>query len=272
MKFLNLLVFAAILAGTGPSAAQAPQPFREFTFKREKAPAPGVRRGPLVQIEPAPPEPPRAALPEKGPDGPVTPREAAYGWFWEKVPADIGTDGALRLRAAMEHLAKPPAGKGVSAPRLQSVQEIARAEGGHILSQTIGTQISPALVLAVIAVESSGRTAAVSSAGAQGLMQLMPDTARRFGVTDSLSPGENIRGGVAYLDWLMREFKGDVLLALAGYNAGENAVKQHGGVPPYTETRDYIPKVLAAYEVARGLCKTQPELITDACALNLAMK
>jgi soluble lytic murein transglycosylase-like protein len=160
----------------------------------------------------------------------------------------------------------------VSAPRLQSVQEIARAEGGHILSQTIGTQISPALVLAVIAVESSGRTAAVSSAGAQGLMQLMPDTARRFGVTDSLSPGENIRGGVAYLDWLMKEFKGDVLLALAGYNAGENAVKQHGGVPPYTETRDYIPKVLAAYEVARGLCKTQPELITDACALNLAMK
>ena len=172
----------------------------------------------------------------------------------------------------MEHLAKPPAGKGVSAPRLQSVQEIARAEGSHILSQTIGTQISPALVLAVIAVESSGRTAAVSSAGAQGLMQLMPDTARRFGVTDSLSPAENIRGGVAYLDWLMKEFKGDVLLALAGYNAGENAVKQHGGVPPYTETRDYIPKVLAAYEVARGLCKTQPELITDACALNLAMK
>ena len=69
-----------------------------------------------------------------------------------------------------------------------------------------------------------------------------------------------------------REFKGDVVLALAGYNAGENAVKKHGGVPPYTETRDYIPKVLAAYEVARGLCKTQPELITDACALNLAMK
>ena len=61
------------------------------------------------------------------------------------------------------------------------------------------------------------------------------------------------------------------MLALAGYNAGEGAVKQHGGVPPYAETRDYIPKVLAAFDVARGLCKTQPQLITDACALQLAL-
>jgi len=82
--------------------------------------------------------------------------------------------------------------------------------------------------------------------------------------------GDNIKGGVAYLDWLIGEFGGDVLLALAGYNAGENAVKSHAGVPPFAETRDYIPKVLAAYEVARGLCKTRPDLITDACALTLA--
>jgi len=128
------------------------------------------------------------------------------------------------------------------------------------------------LVLAMIAVESSGRKNALSPAGAQGLMQLMPDTASRFGVRDALAPEQNIRGGVAYLDWLIAEFGGDVVLALAGYNAGENAVKRHNGVPPYAETRDYIPKVLAAFEVARGLCKTRPELITDACALNLAMK
>jgi len=69
----------------------------------------------------------------------------------------------------------------------------------------------------------------------------------------------------------MTEFQGDAVLALAGYNAGENAVKKHGGVPPYAETRDYIPKVLAAFEVARGLCKTRPQFLTDACALNLAM-
>ena len=112
----------------------------------------------------------------------------------------------------------------------------------------------------------------MSGAGAQGLMQLMPDTAARFGVTDSFSRTDNIRGGVAYLDWLMEEFAGDAVLALAGYNAGENAVKRHEGVPPFPETRDYVPKVLVAFSVARNLCKTRPQLVTDACALDLALK
>jgi soluble lytic murein transglycosylase-like protein len=99
----------------------------------------------------------------------------------------------------------------------------------------------------------------------------MPDTAARFGVADPLAPADNIRGGVAYLDWLMGEFGGDVILALAGYNAGEGALREHGGVPPWPETRDYVPRVLAAFEVARGLCKTRPELVTDACAFDLAL-
>jgi len=103
-------------------------------------------------------------------------------------------------------------------------------------------------------------------------MQLMPDTAARFGVADALAPAANIGGGVAYLDWLIGEFGGDVILALAGYNAGEGAVRAHGGVPPFAETRDYVPLVLAAFDVARGLCKTRPELVTDACAFDLAMK
>jgi soluble lytic murein transglycosylase-like protein len=153
---------------------------------------------------------------------------------------------------------------------LQAVQDIARTHGAQILQATIGSRVSPALALAVISVESGGKPAAVSQKGAQGLMQLMPDTAERFGVTDRLSPAENIKGGVAYLDWLMEEFGNDAVLALAGYNAGENAVKSHEGVPPFAETRDYVPKVLAAYEVARSLCKTPPVLITDACALTIA--
>ena len=132
--------------------------------------------------------------------------------------------------------------------------------------------MSPALVLAVIAVESGGRTDALSTKGAQGLMQLIPATAERFGVTDSLLADQNIKGGVEYLDWLLKEFKGDPILALAAYNAGENAVKANEGVPPYPETRDYVPKVLAAYDVARGLCKTRPVFISDGCALNIALK
>ncbi|HMO73684.1 MAG TPA: lytic transglycosylase domain-containing protein, partial [Paracoccaceae bacterium] len=138
------------------------------------------------------------------------------------------------------------------------------------LKATIGTQVSPALVLAVIGIESAGRVDAVSHAGAVGLMQLIPATAERFGVTDSKDPAQNIRGGVAYLDWLMKEFDRDPLMVLAAYNAGEGAVRANDGVPPYSETRDYVPKVLAAWQVAQGLCATPPELVTDPCAFRIS--
>ncbi|HHI71673.1 MAG TPA: lytic transglycosylase domain-containing protein, partial [Rhodobacteraceae bacterium] len=126
-------------------------------------------------------------------------------------------------------------------------------------------KVSPALVLAIIAIESSGDKSAVSKAGATGLMQLMPDTATRFGVSDATVAKENIKGGVAYLDWLMNEFDRDPVLVLAGYNAGEGSVHKYEGVPPFAETRGYVPKVLAAWTVARGLCLTPPELISDGC-------
>jgi len=128
--------------------------------------------------------------------------------------------------------------------------------------------VSPALALAVIAVESAGRVDAVSSAGAGGLMQLMPATAERFGVADRMDPKANIEGGVAYLEWLLERFDRDVVLALAGYNAGEGAVDSHGGVPPFAETRDYVPKVLAAWDLARGLCLTPPQLVSDGCVFR----
>jgi hypothetical protein len=110
--------------------------------------------------------------------------------------------------------------------------------------------LDPKLVLAVIAVESSFQTDAVSSAKAQGLMQLIPATAARFGVRNIFDAAENIRGGMAYLRWLLNRFKGDVTLALAGYNAGEGAVDRYGGVPPYKETRNYVRKVRSLYPAA----------------------
>jgi hypothetical protein len=95
----------------------------------------------------------------------------------------------------------------------------------------------------VIAVESEFDQWAVSSKGAQGLMQLMPFTARRFGVIDAFDARQNIFGGVQYLRFLLDLFQGDVSLALAGYNAGENAVARHRGIPPYRETRNYVQKI-----------------------------
>lgn len=103
------------------------------------------------------------------------------------------------------------------------------------------------LVLAMIQVESNFNPRARSHRNAIGLMQLIPDTAARFGVRDITHPVQNLHGGMAYLRWLLAYFQGDLRLALAGYNAGEGAVEKYLGIPPYAETRNYVRKVLRAY-------------------------
>ena len=105
-------------------------------------------------------------------------------------------------------------------------------------------QLEPWLVLAIMATESNFNPWAVSPANARGLMQLIPDTAARFRVKNIMDPAQNIRGGMAYLRWLMAYFEGDVALVAAAYNAGEGAVERYRGVPPYTETRNYVRKIL----------------------------
>ena len=112
--------------------------------------------------------------------------------------------------------------------------------------------VEEAVVRAIIHAESSFNPMALSHAGAQGLMQLMPATARRFGVTDSYDAGQNIRGGVQYLAWLLKRFNGNLSLAAAGYNAGEGAVDRHGGVPPYQETQRYVARVGVLADRYRG--------------------
>lgn len=114
-------------------------------------------------------------------------------------------------------------------------------------------QVDPLLVRSVIAVESNYNPLAVSPKGARGLMQLMPQTARRLAVKDSFNALENIDGGVRYLKYLLTAFGDeDPRLALAAYNAGEGAVVKHGGVPPYPETRQYINRVGRKYGEARA--------------------
>ena len=105
-------------------------------------------------------------------------------------------------------------------------------------------QVSPQLALAIIAVESNFDVAALSPKNAQGLMQLIPDTAARFNVRNPYDPAQNIRGGVSYLRWLLAYFEGDVALVAAAYNAGEGAVNRYRGVPPYAETLAYVAKIL----------------------------
>lgn len=195
-----------------------------------------------------------------------------YSWFWNEISPSLEHSAPDSLEAAEVLITSPSRDGAIAIPAMQNLQIVAEKYGRDILGATVGTRVSPAFVLAVIGVESSGRSDAVSSAGASGLMQLMPATAERFGVTDRSDPVQNIKGGVAYLDWLMKEFNYDPVMVLAAYNAGENAVRRNGGVPEYAETRGYVPKVVAAWTVARGLCSTPPELATDPCVfyVNLA--
>ncbi len=123
----------------------------------------------------------------------------------------------------------------------------------HIEHAARQTGLDPALLHAVVQVESAFNPNAQSPKGALGLMQLMPATAQRYGVTNPLDPATNLLGGARYLSDLLRLFNDDLELALAAYNAGENAVMRHDKqIPPYRETRAYVPKVLARYALVRN--------------------
>jgi soluble lytic murein transglycosylase len=132
-----------------------------------------------------------------------------------------------------------------------------RAFGQIIRSTAERYGVDTRLVEAVVQVESAGNPMAVSPKGARGLMQLMPERAVELGVRDSFDPRQNVDGGVRHMRDLLQRFGGDVTLALAAYNAGESAVRAHGGIPPYTETREYVKRVRAVYESAGGATPTK---------------
>lgn len=146
-----------------------------------------------------------------------------------------------RPPSAPRYPSRRPVQRPPVAGRPRTPDEVALAQ--LIRDQAQRHRIDPLLVKAVILTESANRRWATSPKGALGLMQLMPDTARRFGVTDPYDPAQNIAGGARYLRWLLDNFNGNVTLALAGYNAGEGKVARYGGIPPYRETQNYVRAV-----------------------------
>lgn len=140
-----------------------------------------------------------------------------------------------------------PAGELVASP-VVPVLPIVKNDVARLVEQWAPQySIDPALVMALIRVESNFNASAVSPKNAQGLMQLIPATASRFGVKNAFDIVDNLKGGLAYLRWLMSYFKGDVPLVLAAYNAGEHAVERYRGIPPYRETRDYVKQITTVY-------------------------
>jgi len=134
----------------------------------------------------------------------------------------------------------------------------------RLLEQTATRhQVDPNLVRAIVKVESDYDPKAISRKGAMGLMQLVPDTARRLGVVNPFDPQQNLEGGVSHLRYLLDLFRGDLGLSLAAYNAGEHAVQRSGGIPAFTETRQYVRKIRSLYgtgdTAAKTLWKTPPE-------------
>jgi soluble lytic murein transglycosylase-like protein len=179
-------------------------------------------------------------------------RVAAQGLFVALVcvPAGADTMCAYRTESGALVYTNTPTKDGVCAsasvaPPIGAVpdSQVSRYDT-PIKSWALHYGVSARLVHAVVATESAYNPAALSPKGARGLMQLMPATARRYGVTDSFDAEQNIRGGVAHLRDLLDAFGGDTRLAVAAYNAGAGAVQKYSGVPPYAETRHYVGSVL----------------------------
>lgn len=173
------------------------------------------------------------------------------------IYARLDADGGIHLSNVPTderfRLLIPPPAAADDGSGLPPVMPGSRQRYDAVIAEAAGRAgIDPALLHAVIAIESAYDARAVSERGAAGLMQLMPETARQFGVADVFDPADNVRGGARYLAELLKRFEYDLRLALAAYNAGEAAVLKYGKrVPPYRETSAYVPKVIAKYRKLR---------------------
>ena len=231
-------------------AQRAPKP------KQAAAPAPAAAMGAVTTPVPVP----VAAAPQPASTS-GTPRLVRG-----QVYSYVGKDGVRH------YTSKRPAGVAVASMRtiqysyMESCYACASKPGVNFRTLRLNTSayrdevraaarehgVDEAIVRAIIHAESAFNPNALSRVGAQGLMQLMPATARRFGVGNAFEPRQNINGGVKYLAWLLKRFNGNLTLAAAGYNAGEGAVDKYKGVPPYRETRHYVDRVAVLAERYRG--------------------
>lgn len=244
-RALSLVAALSLAAPLAGAASAAELSASKGVFKVVKPPAKGARLMTLTRVSQSRPRP-----------------RQRHKWFWKIASPRLADADAGRITDMVAQAAKRLENPK-STLLVRAIQDIYREE---IEMAARRADIPPALLAAVIATESAGKIRARSHAGAQGLAQLMPGTAARFGVKDPYNAAENLRGAAEYLAFLLNMFEGDYILALAGYNAGEHAVTRHKGVPPYNETRDYVPKVLNYYAAANKVeCLFDTSLTNRPC-------
>jgi len=249
------LLLGALLGAADSAGAQGSPAAERPPFTRP-APAAGSTAPRLLPSSPAP-----------GPGSAPAPADPSLAAFWEA----LGAPGPGRLARAAEAAATGPlAARWPASADRAALTAIFAGHGPAIARAARRHGLSPALLAAVILVESGGRAGAVSPKGALGVMQLMPETAARRGV-DPLRPDQAIGGGAAHLSALLRAHGEDAPLALAAWNAGEGAVAAAGGVPDWPETRAFVPRVAAAFAAAGALCFPAPADARAACNAPAAL-
>ncbi|MEP7147477.1 MAG: lytic transglycosylase domain-containing protein [Acidobacteriota bacterium] len=239
MKKLFLLVLASFcLAASASSQASGPRTFDNFD------------RSQGVQVYLPPVATTATATSKKGKPGRGTrvptaddkrvKKTASTGWT-------VSVTDGLAQRETIKTFGGPRLAMG-SSSNLKGFTTGNPVHDSYIVDSSRRYNIDPLLIYSQMHQESSFKIGATSNKGASGLMQLMPGTARRFGVTSIYDPKQNIDAGVRYMRWLLDTFNGDVVLALAGYNAGEGAVMKYGwNVPPYRETQEYVRRITSRY-------------------------
>ncbi|HEX4853039.1 lytic transglycosylase domain-containing protein [Arenimonas sp.] len=246
--------------GPAPTRAAAPAPAPAAPVASGGAGSAGQARATpasRVEFRTAAPGQALAAAPAKG--GARVTRGAMYKYERDGVThyTNVRPGGDAGARLLFSYVEACYACGALPGVDFGTVRLNTEAYAAEVRAAAAEFGVEEAVVRAIIHAESAFRPNAVSHAGAQGLMQLIPATASRFGVSDVFDPNQNIRGGVQYLAWLLKRYEGNLTLAAAGYNAGEGAVDRHGGVPPYAETQRYVQRVGTLAERYRGVLASQ---------------
>jgi len=251
------------LALANAQPIRAAEPFVDFTFKRIKPTANTGGKRITIQILPD-------TTPAPDQDAPTAqPPPNMQNWFWAKIAPGMTESGPGRFTKAVEVIRTASQVSNDFTPSLQVLHGLAARYGKDILLATLGSDLSPAFVLALISVEPEGEAPNRSGDGADKAVHLSANQFQSLPSPGAESNSAILTATVNYMQTLMDKYDRDPILALAAYHSGAEQIAAYQGVPPTAGVRTYVPRVIATWQVARTLCKTPPELFSDGCVFDV---